>query len=583
MFGRQKSREANGASAATRHRDLLSVSEELPGLASELTEVLRMDWRRSTGDESSKDRLQSVCFRYGQRLGEINLSPSRALARMESEIDSLRDESVRTSHGRLASIGSLAWSLLHHEIPSLVRSREQLETELAAAQVEASSLRQQKPFYWHRLAFFIVPAIALLAAELAMGEEITRTALRLSGKLWWLFMAALLALPLIFKQLLEWKAHDRFSRGYLVALLSLVVVALFPLSYLRSEQAMRLVLRTRGSASASSTNNPFATPSANPPIEAARGGDRASPDPFAPMVGGGTDDPFAPSPALDGTGEVAGGDDPFTDTFSGSVTPSGTPQTDRTSNTPTGPSDVAARGTGSGRRTWPLTLTFLMLGLVFPMLSGLAFAKTLEQADTYYEGRRLRARIQAAQKELAAIQTSFKLSQTQLANHQAEILSLVEGLGDSNDFADKIIGDLMTSLGQLENDASADLLSRIEQLRDLGLKEMSKRLSREVGGLKIHGDMVLATQIKYYADLIGGIAQIDGGKSLAKLAQSRKGTLRTTLLDGYEAGRAAAFALLRSYPPEEKLEMVENRRFHDALFRELGEGHDSGQGTGGKQ
>lgn len=563
MFGRTPkapTETENGTSVS--RRDLLSVGEDLPGLASELTETLRMDWLRTTGSQEGKDRLQSVCFRYGQRLGELNVSPSRTLARLEGEIDLLRDESVRTSHSRLSSVGAQAWSLLHHDFPALARRKDQLQEECTQLQSQVLEFGQKKPYYWHRLTFFIVPAIALLASELAMGEEITKNALRLSGKLYWLFMAALLALPLVFKQILDWEEHKKFVRTYLVALVVLVAASVIPLASLRSEQAMRLVLKAKGGADASLAD-PFRTPASHRVPGAAGAGEVALAEPFTPSG----NDPFAP------TVSEFSGDDPFA-SLGGGPDELGDTAPDPA------PDPAAAAGTAKTRKSTLLTITFVFLGFLFPMLSGLAFSKALEQADFRHEGRRLKRRLEEVQKELGGVQAELKSNQSQLAGHQAETVTLVEGLGDSEEFADKAITELVAVVSRAGGERASQLGSRIEALRDLGLKEMSKRLAREGASIQTQGDAALSAQIKYYIDLISGIAQIAGGKSLHKLAQSRKSTLRTTLLDGYEAGKAAAFVLLHSYEPEEKLDMVNNRKFHNSLFRGSSE-RLGADGTGG--
>jgi len=565
MFGnKRKNYTGNGLSPSSRHRDLLTVGEELPDLASEVTETLYLGWQRSTGKIGTSDRLQSACLRYGQRLGELNIPPSRAITRVENEIESLRETSIRDSHKQLSFLGARTWSLLHYDVPSLVNKLNLVGGDLKKVRDERNSLRAERPFYWHRFLFFIFPAVALLAAEVALGEEVTRRALRLSGTLWWLFPAAMLALPLVFKLCLDWKRHDNFLRGYLSALIFLIVLVVFPLAFLRSEQAMRLVFKARGSVGADASS-PFTSSATFPRSDEGVGAALRSESERD------SEDPFDLLPQDSGYNSLASGGDPSTsqgDPFAMAAPPA-QPVSDVVPAPSPAPVDLASqsRQSDSSDRGY-LSYAFVVFGLLFPMLSGLAFYKALDMADAGRKGKRLSAEIEGAQAELDNAHKALVNIQVELANNQAEMVALVEGLGDSNDFADKAISDLLAALRSLGGDVALKISGQIEQLRErgLGLKETSRRLAQEVGAVDVQGDIVLAAQVKYYTDLVGGIAQIDGGKSLDKIARSRKEAVRSSIQDGYDIGRAAAFALLGSYEEEEKLEMVRNRKFHKVFF-----------------
>jgi hypothetical protein len=256
-------------------RDLRGVGNELAGLASELSHSLRSDWVRGVAedepDPSSNimEKSTAVCIRWGQRLGELSLSTARAETLAESEVDSLHEASVRDSHSRLARMGSRASFLLSTRLPALMEHRSSLTERLTNLSARWLKERGDYPFRWHRFLFYLIPALLVLGAEGALAEDITRSAFRLKGVLWFLFPIALLSLPLIFKELLEWGKLDRLQKGYVVTLLVLLLALLIPLSWTRSNEVFRGSVR----AAAAASSDPFATapntpgaPAASPPV-----------------------------------------------------------------------------------------------------------------------------------------------------------------------------------------------------------------------------------------------------------------------------------------------------------------------------
>ncbi|HBL28386.1 MAG TPA: hypothetical protein DD490_16250 [Acidobacteria bacterium] len=482
-------------------RALLGVGDELAGLSSELTRALSEDWHWSwSGSQGSAlPKAHETYHRYGQRLRELQVEPVRAFERVQREIDGLLEKTVRDSHSRLAWLGARIWQLLDSEIPDRLRHQGEVKEKVAGVQLLKN---KQTPFYWHRFWFMLLPAIALLAAEAALGEDITKTALRLSGDLWMLFPAALLSLPLIFKELLEWEGRSVFYRRYLLVLTFVVVAALIPLTLLRSDQAMRLMLPSRGAPIVAS---PFTSSTAVPTA--------------APGAGGADQAPPGAAPAKD------------------------------------------------ARPSWALKLTFLFLGLLFPMLSGLAFWRALEMADGRSEIRKCDRQLELLHKEVEAADAKLSGHRLELVGYQQETVKLVEGLGDSNGFAEKVLAELVAVVQSVNEKAAAELIGRIDVLQPQGLRELSKRLAIEAGRLAGGRDPSSALKLKHYTDLLASLAQIEAGKSLEKLAMSKKDIVCASIREGYESLHNVAFAVVRPYRPEEKAQMVEDRAFYDALFR----------------
>ena len=246
-------------------RDPRNSANELAGLAAQLAQTLRSDWVRATAEEkpdpSVTEKSTAVCIRYGQRLGELGLATEKAEKLTAGEVESLREASVRDAHSRLARLGSRAAFLLSTQLPSLTESRSRLAERLTANGAHWLEVRGDQPFRWHRFLFYLIPAFLVLGAEGALAEDITRSAFHLKGYLWFLFPIALLSLPLVFKEFLDWKRLNRLHKGYVIAILVLLVLLLLPLSWTRSKEVFGGSRRAPQSAGF----DPFAsTPGAAP-------------------------------------------------------------------------------------------------------------------------------------------------------------------------------------------------------------------------------------------------------------------------------------------------------------------------------
>jgi len=483
-------------------RGLRSVGDELASLAAELSRTLRSDWMRAAAEEApdsqAQERSTSVCIRYGQRLGELSLSTERAEVLVDNEVESLREASVRDSHSRLARLGSRAAFLLSTQLPTLMARRGLLAELLTSLSAGWLKVRGDRPFRWHRFFFYLIPAILVLGAEGALAEDITRNAFRLKGHFWVLFPIALLSLPLIFKEFLEWEQLKRLQKYYVGVLLTILLLLLVPLSWIRSNEVFR------------------------------------------------------------GGGRPASGPDPF----AASSTPgAGLP-------TPGSPLEGATPRPKSQSKIVLLTSIFVMFGILFPMVSGLCFYRAWESADQGLESWRLRKELDRTRREVDAVDRQIGLCRTELDSNQHETIKLIANLSSGDRFVEKMIADLVGSLRGAGPEILARVKQQIESARsDGGWPVLAKQLALDVEALELSGDALHQAHVKFQKDLLSGIAQIEVGNSLARLAEGLKRRIRAALSEGHHVGSEAPFAVMAVHSPEEMVQLVRQRKLRDALFR----------------
>jgi hypothetical protein len=458
-------------------------------------------------------------FRVGQLLGQFRIDPVSLIEALRARLASLKEARISQQRIELGRCTTESVRIFDKELPDALEARTVTDQRLQKARAD-DPLRGWKGSRFE-IAFYLLPSLFVLGAEVALAHQVTQEALLLQSPLY--FSLALASLTLAFKFLSdrffpdgneEEHSGSKAGLAYLVVMLALFATLMWFVAALRTQKVVSDFADARSFSSGTVGWADLQT----------------SPQPGS-----------TPQPVVD-------------------------PRT-----------SPGATGTNSqdNLRKYSLQYAFYLSAILFPMLSGAGFSRAFRSLDVRAKHVRAQGTLQENKAALMTSEENYSQCLERLGHLRERAARAISALGPA---AESLPGYIYRLISLVDDaDARKELGKLAEAFLDNpSARGLSSLLSSVRSSLSpIEDDFVRNLQFEHLIGLSEVSLAAMSRRDLDLVAEELFGQLRGQIESGARYGRATGFEMFEGESRDKLLNVVDLKKYHSRFFDEALEDNES--------